>query len=337
MPKKRKAVDDPYDDLYAGWVPGPSIPTMLPPSNYPYPSSYGATAAGSASNPIAIDAPPKPKRARKTKDPNAPVPEKRGAMFKKACPQNIMERALRVREQRFYMIDRKREGNALREEFSVLGSTGNVYTVVIDKKPSCNCPDALKGNHCKHILFIFLKVLQVSMGSGHWYQKALLTAELEDVFARAPPAPAAVVHEGVKEAYAQATGTKVASGSQKNNKRLPEEGDGCPVCFDDMYGAAENTLAFCEECGKAVHKECFQKWSTSQTKQGNTVSCVWCRAKWNAPAGAGAAQARAGGAQFSEGYLNLSAAAGVSPVRDTSSYYHGPTRGRRYYGYQDYF
>ncbi len=55
------------------------------------------------------------------------------------------------------MIDRKREGTELREEFSVLGSTGNVsarlflataaladwvpqvYTVVIDKKPSCNC------------------------------------------------------------------------------------------------------------------------------------------------------------------------------------------------------
>ncbi len=49
------------------------------------------------------------------------------------------------------------------------------------------------------------------------------------------------------------------------------------------------------------------------------MNCVWCRAKWIAPAGAGAAQARAGGAQFSEGYLNLSTAAGVSAVRDTSS------------------
>jgi len=58
------------------------------------------------------------------------------------------------------MIDRRREDSALREEFSVLGSTGNVchidalvlyfvpslltialqvYTVVINKTPSCNC------------------------------------------------------------------------------------------------------------------------------------------------------------------------------------------------------
>lgn len=48
------------------------------------------------------------------------------------------------------------------------------------------------------------------------------------------------------------------------------------------------------------------------------MNCVWCRAKWNAPAGAAVGHAR-GGAQTSEGYLNLSAAAGVSPVRDTSS------------------
>jgi hypothetical protein len=40
---------------------------------------------------------------------------------------------------RFFMVDRRRNGDELREEFSVLGSTGNVYTVVIDKKPSCNC------------------------------------------------------------------------------------------------------------------------------------------------------------------------------------------------------
>ena len=88
--------------------------------------------------------------------------------------------------------------------------------------------------------------------------RALLTSELEDIFARAPPAPAAVAHEGIKTAYAQATGKQAASSSQKN-KRLPEEGDDCPVCYEEMHGAAESKLAFCEECGKAMHKECFQQ------------------------------------------------------------------------------
>lgn len=68
------------------------------------------------------------------------------------------------------MIERERNSEELRETFKVLGSTGNVYTVNIDTLPSCDCtyatneldalcpllpcsgPDALKGNHCKHIV-----------------------------------------------------------------------------------------------------------------------------------------------------------------------------------------
>ncbi|KAI0664601.1 hypothetical protein C8Q70DRAFT_1987 [Cubamyces menziesii] len=323
-PRKRKAVEDPYLDS--------GIPAAS--SGYGYAAKY-TPVAGSSNNPIVLDSPPakKPaaKRQRKTKDPNAPVPEKRGAIFKKACPQNIIERVRRVMEQRFYMVDRKRNGNELREEFTVLGSTANVYTVVIDKKPSCNCPDALKGNHCKHILFIFLKVLQVTQKSGYWYQKALLTSELEDIFANAPPAPAAVAHERIRNAYAQATGKAVASSSQaKTKKRLPEKEDDCPVCYENMHGVAEKLLTFCEECGNGLHKECFQQWAN--TALGN-VTCVFCRAKWTLPASAGAGRAAA---RSTEGYLNLAAVAGVSPVRDTSSYYHGPTRGRRYYGFQEY-
>ncbi len=34
-------------------------------------------------------------------------------------------------------------------EFVVLGSTGNEYAVRVGAVPSCSCPDALRGNHCK--------------------------------------------------------------------------------------------------------------------------------------------------------------------------------------------
>ncbi|KAI0748338.1 hypothetical protein C8Q80DRAFT_1270759 [Daedaleopsis nitida] len=317
-PRKRKA---PADDFCCV-------------SSYPRPAAVAAArfaaAAGSSDNPVS---PPQAKRQRK--DPNAPVPEKRGAMFKKACPKNIIDRVERVMSQRFFMIDRRREGNALREEFSVLGSTGNVYTVVIDKKPSCDCPDASKGNHCKHILFIFLKgditVLQVTQRSGHWYQKALLTSELEDIFAHAPRAPAAIAHERILNAYAQATGKKVASSSQGGSKkRLPAEDDDCPICYDDMHKADEKTLTFCEECGNGLHTVCFQQWANNCK---NGVTCVFCRAKWVAPIATGAGARGAGASLSVEGYLNLGAAAGLSTERDTSSYYHGPSRGRPYYGY----
>ncbi|KAI0636763.1 hypothetical protein C8Q77DRAFT_1094450 [Trametes polyzona] len=322
-PRKRKATnDDPYS-YWAATVAGASGHAATYPSNV----------AGSSSNPNTLDSParkPVAKRQRKVKDLSAPVPEKRGAMFKKSCPMNILERAERAKAQRFFLVDRRRQGNELREEFSVLGSTGNVYTVVIDKKPSCDCPDASRGNHCKHILFIFMKVLQVTLESGYWYQKALLTSELEEIFSNAPRAPASVANERVRRAYAQATGKELPSTTQAGQKRLPQEEDDCPICYENMYRVAETLLTFCGECGNGLHKECFGQWAKA-AKGG--VTCVFCRAKWAGPAAHGRGK---GGARTAEGYINLADVAGVSPQRDTSTYYQGPTRGRRYHGFREY-
>ena len=48
---------------------------------------------------------------------------------------------------------------ALRVEFAVLGSTGNVYTVTICRLPSCSCVDHLERKTvCKHLLFVYHKV-----------------------------------------------------------------------------------------------------------------------------------------------------------------------------------
>lgn len=71
-------------------------PMMAPPTMSTEAGS--SSLAGVASNSSQPAAPAK--RGRKKKDPNEPVPEKRQAMFKKHCPQNIMERLERVRTQR---------------------------------------------------------------------------------------------------------------------------------------------------------------------------------------------------------------------------------------------
>lgn len=66
----------------------------------PYPSGTSYGTPGSSTNPLVLDSSPKPKRQRKAKDPDAPAPEKRGAIFKKMCPKNIIERVQRVMGQR---------------------------------------------------------------------------------------------------------------------------------------------------------------------------------------------------------------------------------------------
>ncbi|KAG6845270.1 hypothetical protein H0H87_011679 [Tephrocybe sp. NHM501043] len=222
--------------------------------------------------------PSKGGRSRKKADADAPKPEKRGAIFKKSCPKNILDRVERVMSQRFFMIDRQRLPGELRETFSVLGSTGNVYTVTIDHIP--HCPDALKGNHCKHILFIFLKVLQVTQASGIWYQKALLTSELERVFAQAPDAPNSLANPRIREAHARAMGkatTATTSAETLNKKRVPGPDDDCPICYEGMHGVSETSLIFCEECGNALHKQCFDQCKYKRVLTTCSLITFWLK------------------------------------------------------------
>ncbi|KAI0792163.1 hypothetical protein C8Q75DRAFT_754676 [Abortiporus biennis] len=289
-------------------------------------------------------------RGRKKKDPNEPAPEKRLAIFKKQCPKNILERVERVISQRMFMISRRRNGDELREQFDVLGSQGNVYLVTIDKIPTCTCPDFLKGHHCKHILFIFLKVLQVTQASGYWYQKALITSELEDIFSHAPMAPQRMymANTEVQNAHARLTGRAPppAASSSNKRKRLEDAGD-CAICYESFLeeGKGENkkaieaSLVWCDvQCGTPLHKECFKEWA--KAKHGKP-DCPTCRTPMaNASTSAGGRRGQGAGSpgvREDEGYVNLGDLAGLSPERDTSSYYHGPRRGQRYYGYQDYF
>ena len=92
--------------------------------------------------------------------------------------------------------------------------------------------------------------------------RALLTSELEEIFANAPAAPNSLAHTHIREAYARATGKAVnteASSSSGPKKRLPEPDDDCPVCYEGLHGVAEKLLSFCEACGNSLHKQCFDQ------------------------------------------------------------------------------
>ncbi|CAM9475269.1 unnamed protein product, partial [Phaeothamnion confervicola] len=141
----------------------------------------------------------------------APV-EKRAARYRSSCAAGVRDRISRAMSQRMYLIERSDESasGALAHRFTVLGSTGNVYEVRIAKGPSCSCPDHGRGNVCKHILFVFLKVLKVRFDSPLIYQTALLQSELDSIFFAAPFSPgAATASASVRAAFARATGQPV--------------------------------------------------------------------------------------------------------------------------------
>jgi hypothetical protein len=85
----------------------PSIPATLaqitrgPPSGSWQPGSATSSSQPRPSPSQSSSAGPGSSQARRKKDPNAPVPEKRGAKFKPKCPLNILDRVERVREQRY--------------------------------------------------------------------------------------------------------------------------------------------------------------------------------------------------------------------------------------------
>jgi hypothetical protein len=92
------------------------------------------------------------------------------------------------------------------------------------------------------------------------HHRALLTSELQEIFAHAPPAPNSVVNQRVRDAYARATGKASATAEEANpmkKRRAPGLEDDCPICYEGMHGADEKTLIWCETCANAVHKECF--------------------------------------------------------------------------------
>lgn len=61
--------------------------------------------------------------------------------------------------------------------FFVLGATGNVYTVNLSITPSCSCPDRITP--CKHILFVFIRVLGVSVDDVCLLRRTLRPCELQ--------------------------------------------------------------------------------------------------------------------------------------------------------------
>lgn len=61
---------------------------------------------------------------------------------------------------RMFVISRTRGDNeGVPEEYvDMVGSVGNIYRVTISSVPSCTCPDARKGNQCKHIIYVRLSI-----------------------------------------------------------------------------------------------------------------------------------------------------------------------------------
>ncbi|KAL7539717.1 hypothetical protein ACHAXR_009524 [Thalassiosira sp. AJA248-18] len=266
--------------------------------------------------------------------------EKRLKRYRSSPTIKIRERIQRAVRQRLFLVETSAPSICHHHggpsiTLTVLGSTGNIYEVTLSKVPRCSCPDAAKGNLCKHLLFVMLKVVGLAANSPLVYQSAYLTEELEQIMALLQRRTAqlgrdVVANESVQQQFAAIKNGDNVKVHEEDSKAVRKEVEGdCPICFD-VLGSNLSQLIYCQEtCGTNFHKECIQIW-TRQPAQRGKPTCPACRQPWVDVQTGGKKPASA---RSPEGYDNLGSLQGQSPVRDTSTY-HEPYDGykrRRYY------
>jgi hypothetical protein len=243
--------------------------------------------------------------------------EKRLRRFRARAPQSYLEIKGRALTQRLTVLDRERGGtdDVPEEKVVMAGSTGNVYTQRICNVPTCDCPHAKKGNQCKHIVYVMLRVLKAPEDVG--YQLALTSQELRDLFKNAAPIPSA-------------DSTDTTSTTTEDGNRKPIEGE-CPICYTDFEPAKE-PIVYCKTgCGNNVHRDCMQSWMTAKAGK---ATCPYCRAQW-AEEDTGALRGKVnleGATRTEDGYVNVAGQLGLSKVRDYSSYHQPWARQQLGYG-----
>jgi hypothetical protein len=320
-----------------------------------------STASSAAAAPTTAPAPAAPTTAGTKRKAKAPV-EKRARRYRSKCPDKLQERIQRAATQRLYLVrrdevnvdldanddadanDNDNDGECKYKcNFVVLGSTGNVYTVTLQDVPHCTCPDfARKQDLCKHVLFVYLKVVGLPVSNPLVYQKALLRTDLREIFSilsqrRVGGTVASVLaNDRVRESYARLEGgeTALEEGDLTDQvtrvkRRALDEGESdCPICFDPMSGGADTT--FCRAmCGNNFHAECIRIWLREQRDK----TCPNCRQPWD-DGKATALQHQHQGQQSPkspEGYVNLGTIQGQPSTRDTSTYRSSPYKRNRYW------
>eukprot|EP00250_Pteridium_aquilinum_P001242 c11450_g1_i1 orf=69-1001(-) len=226
------------------------------------------------------------KKTKKVSSSPAPVQETRLARFLPKPSASVRERISRAFAHRLYLIDKELSGSPPSScHFFILGATGNVYTVKLGLVPSCTCPDHAKGNTCKHILFVMLRVLKLPCDDPRVWQKALLTSELHALLHNLSVNDAVLASGIVRQRFKQITGESSTVDIQ-SSKSVQREIDGdCPICYEPMASSSvkpSEPVVFCKTCGNNVHADCFKRWS--QSKKNGRPTCIYCRALWESEA-----------------------------------------------------
>ncbi|XP_039044185.1 uncharacterized protein LOC120183578 [Hibiscus syriacus] len=157
--------------------------------------------------------------------------------------------------------------------FFVLGATGNVYTVTLSSTLSCTCPD--RTTPCKHILFVLIRALGVSVDDTCLQRRTLRPCRLSHLLGT-PTSPEAFAGASLRERFHQLFSERKKQGGSGDVREI-EKGTVCPVCLEEMEKG--DKAAACSTCRNLIHEECLLRWKRSRGRR--SANCVICRARWS--------------------------------------------------------
>ncbi|KVH90333.1 hypothetical protein Ccrd_007656 [Cynara cardunculus var. scolymus] len=177
-------------------------------------------------------------------------------------PERFTERLIRSLEHRIRLLHRSNS------HFFILGATGNVYTVTLSAAPSCNCPDPTTP--CKHILFLYIRVLSLSPDDPCLRTRTLRPCQLTRLLS-APVSSETVAGAAIRQRFHELYLRRIATTPPVITV---EDNSTCPICLEEM-GVGGRRLVACATCKNPIHEECLMAWKNRRSR-----TCVICRARW---------------------------------------------------------
>ncbi|KAL4235520.1 Mitogen-activated protein kinase kinase kinase 1 [Mactra antiquata] len=191
---------------------------------------------------------------------------------------NTKKRVERVRRARLYLLQQMGPNS-----FLIVGDSPEHKFKVIIGPQTCSCG---KGPHCVHVLFVMLRVFQVSENDPCLWSKQLKNYEVENLFrvyhdkrtlkieakklrSRSRPSPNTSRVASPEETIAP---------SESDAGSVREEDDTCPICLLEMVEG--ESLLKCDGCQNKLHHHCITVWFEECRRQNEALICPLCRTRW---------------------------------------------------------
>jgi hypothetical protein len=123
------------------------------------------------------------------------VEEKRDLPHRRKSNRRLEENLKAASSLNLRILQQKNLHEVMGREYAVIEEDGDVFKVTVSKQPNCTCPSfkATPANLCKHLFFIYIKVLKLEETDTVILQRALLKSELEAMLSNSPTVPSALL------------------------------------------------------------------------------------------------------------------------------------------------